>query len=41
MLKTVTLKTALLTTALGLALAAPAAAMEKSEFRVAWSIYVG
>ncbi|WP_424968292.1 putative urea ABC transporter substrate-binding protein [Dinoroseobacter sp. S375] len=41
MLKTVTLKTALLTTALGLALAAPASAMEKSEFRVAWSIYVG
>ena len=28
-------------TALGLAVAAPAAAQEKTEFRVAWSIYVG
>lgn len=35
------LKKTLLTTALVAALAAPAFAQEKTEFRVAWSIYVG
>lgn len=35
------LKKTLLTTALVTALAAPAFAQEKTEFRVAWSIYVG
>lgn len=41
MLKTSILKKLFLTSALGLAIAAPVSAQEKTEFRVAWSIYVG